>query len=36
VNPGPRLLQQKLGYTIMIHGTVDEKLAAYFKVGGPN
>lgn len=30
--PYKRLLQQKLGYTVMIHGTADEALSAYLKV----
>lgn len=30
--PYKRLLQQKLGYTVMIHGTADDKLAQFLKV----
>ena len=30
--PYKRLLQQKLGYTVMIHGTADDALAQFLKV----
>jgi hypothetical protein len=34
--PYKRLLQQKLGYTVMIHGTVDDTTARSLKVRRPS